>query len=373
MTTFTIRYVIIEAMMHLWSSLSLLLSLSLITLTSSQSNGDVRLVDGRNSYEGRLEIFLKGKWGTFCGTDNTKFTRGAAEAACKQLGYNDQIEYGSVNHLKFPEASSDTPILIGMADCDYRFALGQLHILRCNISDEVSSSCSQDTAIGVKCEHVSRWIPSQTYNTAVRLSNATEYTSSGVLEIYLNKVWGNVCVLPGSHSAGFDQHAADSACRQLGYTNAAKYRTDSQSSQSTVWLDGITCGGTTSCNCLNRCFQSIPTNPFVLCDDDSFVYIECTFDLSLKDSATSGNILLCGESTGGKCSGPGGGGGGGGGEEGHHISGGALAGIIIGVCLLGCLLVSIVCLTASLFVPNCPLNKWRHKQTYKRLHSYNYN
>ena len=339
--------------------------LSLSTLAYSQSNGDVRLVDGRNSYEGRLEIFLKGKWGTFCGTDKTKFTRGAAEAACKQLGYNDQIEYGSINHLNFPKASSDAPIHIGLADCDYRFAVGELHILRCNISEEVSTECSQNTAIGVKCEHVSRWIPSQTYNTAVRLSNTTEYTSSGVLEIYLSDVWGNVCASGGSSSTRFDQHAADSVCRQLGYTNAASYRTNSQSSQSTVWLDGVTCGGSTSCNCLNQCF-SIPTSPFTQCSGiDSFVYIECTFNLSLRDSATSGNILLCGESTEGKCSGPGGGG-----EAGHHISGGALAGIIIGVCALGCLLVSIVCLTASLFVPKCPLNKWTHEHTtYKRLHS----
>ena len=327
-------------MRQLWISLSLLLSLS--TLTSSQSNGDVRLVGGHNSYEGRLEIFLKGKWGTFCGVDNTKFTKGAAQAACKQLGYNDQIEYGSINNLKFPKASSDTPIHIGLANCDYRFAVGPLHILRCNISEEVCSECSQDTAIGVKCERVSRWIPSQTYNTAVKLSNATEYTSSGVLEIYLNKVWGNVCGSGGS-STRFDQHAADSACRQLGYTNAASYRTNSQSSQSTVWLDGVICGGTTSCNCLNRCFNSIPSSPFTQCSGvDSFVHIECTFDLSLKDSATSGNILLCGESTEGKCSGP---------EVSHHISGGALAGIIIGVCFLGCLLVSIVCLTSDSLYP----------------------
>ena len=340
-------------MVRLWISLTVLLSLS--NLAFSQSNGDVRLVGGRFSYEGRLEIFLKGKWGTFCGVDNTKFTRGAAQAACRQLGYNDQIEYGSINNFNFSEASSDTPIHIGSADCDYRFATGQLHILRCSISEEVSSECSQHTAIGVKCEHVLRWIPSQLYNTAVRLSNTTEYTSSGVLEIYLNKVWGNVC----ASGAKFDQHAADSACRQLGYTNAASYRTNSQSSQSTVWLDGITCGGTTSCDCLNRCF-SLPTSPFTQCNGlHSFVYIECTFYVSLKDSATSGNALLCGESTEGKCSGPGGGG-----EVNHHISSGALAGIIIGVCFLGCLLVSIVCLTASLFVPDCPLNKWK---TYKRL------
>ena len=356
--------------MQLWTSLSLLLSLS-CTLSSSQSNGDVRVVDGRNLHEGRLEIFLKGKWGTFCGIDNTKFTRGAAEAACRQLGYIDQIESGSVDQMNFSKASSNTPIHIGMANCDYRFALGQLHILRCNISEEVSSSCSQDTAIGVRCEHASRWISSQLYNTAVKLSNTTKYTSSGVLEIYLNKEWGNVCASGGlSTGIKFDQNAADSACRQMGYTNAATYHTDSQSSQSTVWLDGITCGGTTSCNCLNRCFSPIPTSPFTQCSGvNSFVYIECTFDLSLKDSATPGNSILCGESTEGKCSGPGGGGGGGGGgEKGHHISEGALAGIIIAVCLLGYFLVSIVCLVASLFIPKCPLNKWKHEQTYKRLH-----
>lgn len=352
--------------MQLPTSLTLLLWLALCcTLAHSQSNGDVRLVGGRNHYEGRLEIFLKGTWGTFCGADNTRFTRGAAEAACKQLGYFDEIEYGSINNLNFPKASANTPMHIGLADCDYRFALGELHILRCNISEDVSSACSQDTAIGVRCEHVSRWIPSQSYNTAVRLSNTTEYTSSGVLEIYLNKVWGNVCA-SGTGAGGnkFDQHAADSVCRQMGYTNAVRYRTDSPSSQSTVWLDGVTCGSRTSCSCLNQCFSPIPTTPFTQCSAaNSFVFIQCTFDLSLKGSATAGNSLLCGESTGGKCSGSGGG------SEGHHISGGALAGIIIAVCLLGCFLVSIVCLTASLFIPKCPLNIWKSQTTYKRLHS----
>ena len=347
-------------MMQLWTSLSLVLSLS--TLTSSQSNGDVRLVGGRNSYEGRLEIFLNRTWGTFCGSDSSKFTRGAAQAACKQLGYNDQIEYGSINQLNFPTASSETPIHIGSANCDYRFAVGQLHILRCDIDQQVSSKCLQDTAIGVRCEHVSRWIPSQTYNTAVRLSNtSTEYTSSGVLEIYLNKIWGNVC------GSKFDQNAADSACRQLGYTNAVSYSTNSISSQTTVWLNGITCGGTTSCDCLNRCF-TIPQSASICGTDvdSGFVFIDCTFDLSLKDAATSGNIVLCGEQTDGVCFGPGGGGGGGG--EGH-LSGGALAGIIIGVCILGSLLVSIVSLTVTLFVPSCPLNSWKREQTYKKIHN----
>ena len=49
-----------------------------------------------------------------------------------------------------------------------------------------------------------------------------------------------------------------------------------------------------------------------------------------KTPIMSGNALLCGKLTGGKCSGTGGGG-----EDGHHISRGTLAGIIIAVCLLG--------------------------------------
>ena len=38
--------------------------------------------------------------------------------------------------------------------------------------------------------------------------------SSGLLKVYANNQWGTVCF------SGFRNAAADSACRQLGYTNA---------------------------------------------------------------------------------------------------------------------------------------------------------
>ena len=38
--------------------------------------------------------------------------------------------------------------------------------------------------------------------------------SSGLLKVYANDQWGAVC------SSGFTSTAADSACRQLGYTNS---------------------------------------------------------------------------------------------------------------------------------------------------------
>ena len=66
------------------------------TLTASQSNGDVRLTNGATTSSGRLEIFLKGTWGTIC---NDGFTKGAALAACRQLGYYDVQNYGTVRTL----------------------------------------------------------------------------------------------------------------------------------------------------------------------------------------------------------------------------------------------------------------------------------
>jgi len=53
----------------------------------SAEQGAIRLVDGNTPYEGRIEIFHAGQWGTICG-----YGAGAmknAKVACKQLGYGE--------------------------------------------------------------------------------------------------------------------------------------------------------------------------------------------------------------------------------------------------------------------------------------------
>ena len=54
------------------------------------TNGDIRLIGGSNSYEGRVEICNNNAWGTVCddfwGTSD-------ANVACRQLGYSDTGMY----------------------------------------------------------------------------------------------------------------------------------------------------------------------------------------------------------------------------------------------------------------------------------------
>jgi len=193
--------------------------LLLVANVSSQSTGDLTLEGSTNANYGRLEIFWNEKWSTFCGVGGDSFTIGAAQAACRQLGNIDAFEFGTVSNLNFSRAGEGTPIAFGKVNCDYNFASGASHILRCDTSEVVPSSCSHDD-IGIMCVPLSLW--EHPYETQVRLISLTHpaYYSTGVLEIYNSGLWGNVCFMSGS----FDESAAVSVCRQIGYTNSETFK-----------------------------------------------------------------------------------------------------------------------------------------------------
>ena len=264
----------------------------LATEVQAQNNGDIRLVDKGedNRIRGRLEIFINKQWGTICGKHGTNF-KAVAETACRQLGLVLQGSYGTVTELGFPVASNSTPIRFGSIDCGSSTSSGLCstnylqHVLCCAVDTKVNATvCTHRNDIGVSCSS-KRIIKNPCKDQLVLHPTRGQRSpivslSSGVLGILFENSSTNESTLVCGE--GFDEYAANTSCRQLGYTNVNNYyfNTSLQTTNWTFWDAGINCKSQ-SHSCLNNCFSKTPTNNQTSCVNQ--VYLECKFDLSLKD------------------------------------------------------------------------------------------
>ena len=274
----------------------------LATNVQAQNKGDIRLVNNAKSindaFRGRLEVFMNGKWGTICGKSGTDI-QAVADTACRQLRSKEAVfgGYGTVAQLGYPIANDSTPIHIGSIDCPSTSSDGicstgyNQHVLRCAVNTKVdATACTHSNDIGISC--LTDLITSHPYESQVVLYNVGGQKhppnlslSSGVLGIFFDESSkiGLVC------GKGFDKDAADTACRQLGYTNANNFNTSLNTTKQTVWDVGLKCKSQ-SHSCLNNCFSKTPNNHTTCIN---LAFLNCEFDLSRKDTESSGSPRLC--------------------------------------------------------------------------------
>ena len=104
----------------------------------SDSHIQVRLVNGRDAHEGRVEILYAGVWGAIC---NDLFNIVAANVVCRQLGYPGAVRVASYG-------SDSTQIWLDNVQC-----IGnETSIVQCSHNGFNIYDCNFDTdQVGVEC------------------------------------------------------------------------------------------------------------------------------------------------------------------------------------------------------------------------------
>ena len=269
----------------------------------AQIEGEVRLtgMDLKIKSSGRLEIFLNGKWGTVSRqltntTVDLYLTYG--KTVCYQNnhynGDDSKVATGTVSQLNKVLKDGGLPYVINTStstlsasvydlQCENRAGKNPRHVLRCSYTP-ADGSRNHDNDLAVICSK-SASDSDHPFIGQVRLvSDLASEVNQGTLELYSGSAWGNVCY------NGFDQTAANTACRQLGYTNAKSLSPSFKRSASTVWLDSVSCGFHSE-QCLWHClsksaYKDLYDNKTKSCSGDSYVNVICDFEVSRRNATS---------------------------------------------------------------------------------------
>ena len=140
--------------------------------------GAVRLVNGNNASEGRVEIYLQGQWGTVC--DDLWDIR-EATVVCKQLGFLDAIS--AVGSAEFGEGSG--PIqLDDLPDC----VGNETTLIHCSARPIKEHNCAHSEDAGVRCnpQTLCKYTDCK-YNVTAQCMQCTYNECEFSVKIILNK------------------------------------------------------------------------------------------------------------------------------------------------------------------------------------------
>lgn len=186
------------------------------------SGAPLRLVGGEEDFEGRVEVFHEGRWGSIC---DDQWDDRDAEVVCRQLGFGGVAKSWSWAH--FGQGSG--PILLDAVKCTGN----ELFLDQCHHGDWEQHNCDHMEDAGVSCSPYTDGV--------VRLVGG-DNPWEGRVEVIHSGDWGTVCDDHWTH-----QHA-QVVCRQLGYRGHAEVVVDGTFGEGTglILLDDVRCEGSES-------------------------------------------------------------------------------------------------------------------------------
>ena len=120
---------------------------------ATATHGEVRLLDGPEAREGRLEVFHDGRWGTVCDDRMGEADNGAAGVACRLLGYEDGSPvFGTYGRPGVSEAAQ--PIWLDDLHCPDgldRHGDTPATLFDCHHAGPGLHNCDHGEDVGVRC------------------------------------------------------------------------------------------------------------------------------------------------------------------------------------------------------------------------------
>ncbi|XP_007889720.2 neurotrypsin [Callorhinchus milii] len=178
----------------------------------------IRLAGGNSEYEGRVEVYRAGQWGTIC---DDHWDEADAEVICRQLGISGPAKAQTLAY--FGEGSG--PIFLDDVQCTGN----ELSIDQCAKSLWGEHNCGHKEDASVSCNPLR--------DGTLRLTGG-EGSHEGQLEVYFGGHWGSVC------DDGWTEQNSHVVCRQLGFRFAQR-PPEGQFGRGTgpIHLDDVNCSG----------------------------------------------------------------------------------------------------------------------------------
>ncbi|XP_033732138.1 uncharacterized protein LOC117321735 isoform X2 [Pecten maximus] len=189
--------------------------------------GSIRLMDGINEFQGRLEVYEEGSWGTVC---NNGWNRHAGNVAvvCRQLGFATGRYFSKYKRNK-------KTFRIDNVICDG--SEGRIGACQYDVLESTNCAGRDDYEVNIICERPT--YIAKPNSGDIRLMNGKD-AFEGRVEIYLESNWLSVC------QNGWRAVDARVACKQLGY-NGGIARNNAffgQGYDGALWRVALNCDNT---------------------------------------------------------------------------------------------------------------------------------